>query len=89
MRVLLDAYHAARAGLDPLAEADRVAGLIGHAQYADSPGRGAPGTGDVDLWAFADRLAAVGYTGPIGLEFVPSGPTASALAAIVRPGAGT
>ena len=46
VRVLYDAYHAARAGLDPVAEIDRVAGLIGHVQYADSPGRGAPGTGD-------------------------------------------
>lgn len=88
VRVLLDAYHAARAGLDPVAEVDRVGGLIGHAQYADSPGRGAPGTGGVDLWAFADRLESAGYAGPIGLEFVPSGPTAAALAAIHRPGTG-
>jgi len=88
VRLLYDAYHAARAGLDPVAEVDRVAGLIGHVQYADSPGRGAPGTGDVDLWRLVDRLQAVGYAGPIGLEFVPDGPTAPALAALVRPGGG-
>lgn len=86
VRVLFDAYHAARAGLDPLAEAAPIAGLIGHVQYADSPGRGAPGTGTVDLRAFAEGLAALGYEGPIGLEFVPTGPTTDALAAI-RPGA--
>ena len=86
VRLLFDAYHAARAGLDPLVEVGRVGGLIGHAQYADSPGRGAPGTGGIDLDRFVERLAAVGYDGPVGLEFVPDGPTAEALAAIRRPG---
>lgn len=83
VRLLFDAYHAHRAGLDPLAEVGRVAGLIGHVQYADSPGRGAPGTGEIDLARFAERVEAAGYAGPIGLEFVPAGPTAPALASIV------
>ena len=78
--MLFDAYHAARAGLDPLEEVEPVARLIGHVQYADSPGRGAPGTGTIDLWALIDRLDAVGYDGRVGLEFVPAGPTAEALA---------
>ena len=79
VRLLYDAYHAARAGLDPLAEVARVADVIGHAQYSDCPGRGAPGTGTIDLWAFLERLDAVGYTGPVGLEFIPDGPTPAAL----------
>lgn len=77
--VLLDAYHAARAGLDPLAEAVSLGGLIGHAQFADHPGRGAPGSGELDLAAFLEALAAAGYGGHVGLEFVPAGPTAEAL----------
>ena len=80
VHLLFDAYHAARAGLDPLAEVEPVAHLIGHVQYADSPGRGAPGTGTVDLWALLERLDAVGYEGRVGLEYVPSGPTAESLA---------
>jgi hydroxypyruvate isomerase len=68
------------AGLDPLQEAAAVAPLIGHVQYADAPGRGAPGTGRVDLRAFVERLADLGYAGHIGLEFTPAGPTAAALA---------
>lgn len=88
VRVLYDAFHAARAGLDPVAEIDRVAGLIGHAQYADSPGRGAPGTGGVDLWSVVDRLEVVGYDGPVGLEFVPGGPGTGWLSSLVRPGVG-
>jgi hydroxypyruvate isomerase len=73
--VLFDAYHAAMAGLDPLEEAARLDGLIGHVQYADHPGRGAAGTGTIDLWALVDRLDALGYEGHVGLEFLPSGPT--------------
>jgi hydroxypyruvate isomerase len=79
VRLLYDAYHAARAGLDPVAEVDRVADLIGHVQYADSPGRGAPGTGAIDIHRLVERLDAVGYEGPIGLEFVPAGGSAEAL----------
>jgi hydroxypyruvate isomerase len=48
---------------------------VGHVQFADHPGRGAPGTGTLDLWALVDRLAALGYDGAVGLEFLPAGPT--------------
>ena len=81
--VLLDAYHAARAGIDPAEAVQEVGPLIGHAQFADHPGRGAPGTGDLDLDAFIDALARAGYSGHVGLEFVPSGPSAEALAAVL------
>jgi hydroxypyruvate isomerase len=75
VRLLFDAYHAAMAGLAPLDEAARVAPLVGHVQFADHPGRGAPGTGTLDLWALVDRLEALGYDGAVGLEFLPGGPT--------------
>lgn len=83
--VLLDAYHAAAMGLDPAAEAAALGPLIGHVQFADHPGRGAPGTGALDLEAFLAALDAAGYGGHVGLEFVPAGPTAAALAAVPRP----
>jgi hydroxypyruvate isomerase len=75
VRLLFDAYHAARAGLDPLDEAARVIDLVGHVQYADSPGRGAPGTGEVDLWRLVDLLELLGYEGHVGLEYLPVGAT--------------
>ena len=75
VQVLFDAYHAAMAGMDPLEEAARVAPLTGHVQFADHPGRGAPGTGTLDLWALLDRLEALGYDGAVGLEFIPGGAT--------------
>jgi hydroxypyruvate isomerase len=78
-RLLYDAYHAARSGLDPCTDVVPLIPAIGHVQYADCPGRGAPGTGTVDLLAFARALEGGGYAGAIGLEFDPRGPTADAL----------
>ena len=69
VRLLYDAYHAARAGADPLVEAPALADVIGHVQYADCPGRGAPGTGTIDLDALVERLDAAGYEGAVGLEY--------------------
>jgi hydroxypyruvate isomerase len=73
---LADFYHLARMGEDPLTVIDRHAPDFGHVQIADVPGRGQPGTGDI---AYADVLAALdaaGYTGFVGLEYRPVGPSA-------------
>ncbi|KAB1503879.1 GNAT family N-acetyltransferase [Corynebacterium sp. 320] len=43
---------------------DRVA----HVQFADAPGRGAPGTGDLDWQSIVEDLRAWGYSGDIVLE---------------------
>ena len=51
VRLLYDAYHAAMAGIDPVRDVGAYVGLISHVQYADSPGRGAPGTGTIDFTA--------------------------------------
>jgi hydroxypyruvate isomerase len=47
---------------------------------ADAPGRGAPGTGDVDLPRFLAALDDAGYDGPIGLEYDARGATLASLA---------
>ncbi|MGE8499113.1 MAG: hydroxypyruvate isomerase family protein [Pseudomonas sp.] len=68
-----DLYHMARQGLDLAAGIALLAGRIGHVQFADSPGRGAPGTGQV---AFAPALQALqnsGYDGWLGAEYKPDG----------------
>jgi hydroxypyruvate isomerase len=71
LRMLYDAYHIAACGGDPVADLHTYAPYLGHVQYADHPGRGEPGTGTLDLWAFVETLAAVGYKGAIGLEYEP------------------
>lgn len=75
VRMLFDVYHCARAGDDPIAQIARHAALLGHVQYADSPGRGAPGTGTVSLDGVVSALTAAGYRGAIGMEYLPGGAT--------------
>ncbi len=65
----LDLYHLARMGEDPAVVLDRHLAQTVHIQFADLPGRGAPGTGKLpfDKWfAQIDRL---GYTGWCGAEY--------------------
>lgn len=82
--LLLDVYHVACEGIDPLAAIDAHRELIGHVQLSDWPGRGAPGTGTLDVWGILARLAAVGYGGAVGLEYDPRGPTAPSLARFIE-----
>jgi hydroxypyruvate isomerase len=56
-----------------LGDADDIA----HIQVADVPGRGAPGTGELDFEALFGQLAAQGYRGWIGLEYQPHDPADS------------
>ena len=65
----LDFYHMARQGLDLPDCIARLAGRIGHVQFADCPGRGAPGTGEVDFPAALQALKAGGYQGWLGAEY--------------------
>jgi hydroxypyruvate isomerase len=85
--LLLDVYHLAWSATDPLATIDAHADLIGHVQIADWPGRGAPGTGELDLRSVLERLEERGYTGAVGLEYRPHGSTEASLA-FLRDGGG-
>jgi hydroxypyruvate isomerase len=77
LRLLCDLYHLARGGETDLPGTIAAhAGWIGHVQLADCPGRHQPGTGSLDLAAAQAALADGGYTGWIGLEYVPDGPSA-------------
>lgn len=67
----LDLYHMARQGLDVPATVRTLAGRIGHVQFADHPGRGAPGTGELDFSAALQALREVGYDGWLAAEYRP------------------
>ncbi|MBL1099884.1 TIM barrel protein [Streptomyces coffeae] len=73
---LMDLYHLARNGEDLPRVIETYADRTGHVQIADVPGRGAPGTGALDIPALLDQLRAAGYDGWIGLEYKPDGPSA-------------
>jgi hydroxypyruvate isomerase len=75
IKLLADLYHLAVNGDDALAAITAYGHLIGHVQIADVPGRGEPGTGELDLDGLLGALAAAGYTGRVGLEYKPTTPT--------------
>ncbi|RZQ63958.1 hydroxypyruvate isomerase family protein [Amycolatopsis suaedae] len=79
LRLLADLYHLTVNGDDLDAVISEHTGRIGHVQVADAPGRGEPGTGNIDIDRHLRALAAGGYSGYVGLEYKPAGPTADSL----------
>ncbi|GIH74260.1 hydroxypyruvate isomerase family protein [Planobispora longispora] len=71
---LCDLYHLARMGEDLDAVIAGYAGRIGHVQIADTPGRGRPGSGELDFTRLLKVLAEHGYDGWIGLEYKDAEP---------------
>ncbi|MBX9152092.1 hydroxypyruvate isomerase family protein [Rhodococcus qingshengii] len=67
--LLADLYHLSVNGIDLIAAVRKHARAIGHVQLADAPGRGAPGTGTVDLAGAMTELLLHGYTGEVALEY--------------------
>ena len=78
--VQFDIYHMARQGLDIPAGLQLLAGRIGHVQFADCPGRGEPGSGQLDFAPLLQALQASGYHGWLGAEYKPTLPTEQTLA---------
>jgi hydroxypyruvate isomerase len=76
LRLLFDLYHLTVNGDDVPAAIDAHAARTGHVQIADAPGRNEPGTGGIDIDGHLAALAAAGYSGWVGLEYKPSGPSA-------------
>ncbi len=73
---LADFYHLARMGEDISSLITSHADRFGHVQIADVPGRGQPGTGELDYPAILRQLADSPYEGLVGLEYKPVGPSA-------------
>jgi hydroxypyruvate isomerase len=73
---LADFYHLGRMGEDLSALIAEHAGRFGHVQIADVPGRGQPGTGELDYPSLLRQLADSPYEGLVGLEYKPVGPSA-------------
>ena len=83
VRLLCDLYHLATNG-DDLEDAVANVGPIGHVQIADAPGRGEPGTGELDLDGYLSTLQTNGYAGYVGLEYKPTTTTEESLAWLPR-----
>ncbi len=75
-----DIYHMARMN-QPLASWIQAnVEMVGHIQFADSPQRHEPGTGDLDFPTLFRAVRDSGYSGWVGAEYRPSGSTTESLA---------
>ncbi len=76
VRLLFDVYHLAVNGDDVEAAIAAAAGRIGHVQIADAPGRHQPGTGELPIDRWVEKIFATGYDGWVACEYNPEGPSA-------------
>ncbi|GFK92851.1 Hydroxypyruvate isomerase [Fundidesulfovibrio magnetotacticus] len=81
-----DVYHAQREEGELTATLRANLERIGHVQIADNPGRHQPGTGEIDYRFLLAELDRMGYTGHVGLEYVPAPDTAGSLGWIAEYG---
>ena len=79
VKFLCDLYHLDVNGDDVAKAIDTYFDRIGHVQIADSPGRGEPGTGTLDIAGHLAALAAKGYRGYVALEYKPTAGTLAGL----------
>jgi hydroxypyruvate isomerase len=81
---LCDLYHLASNGDDVSAAIARHAAKIAHVQIADAPGRGEPGSGELDLDVHLAALRDHGYDGWVSLEYKPTTTTGQSLTWLPR-----
>jgi hydroxypyruvate isomerase len=72
VRLQYDAFHMQRMEGNLVATITEQVDRIAHIQIADSPGRGEPGTGEINYPFVLDAIDALGYDGWIGLEYNPT-----------------
>ncbi len=72
VKLQYDVYHMQRMEGNLVETMRKHIREIGHVQVADSPGRGEPGTGEINYpYVFAE-LEELGYDGYVGLEYNPT-----------------
>ncbi len=80
-----DFYHLQRMQGNVVADFEKHVDAIAHVQIADSPGRGQPGTGELNFDYIFSRIEASSYGGYVGLEYKPAdGDTESSLSWLPR-----
>lgn len=74
-----DIYHMQMMGEKPETFIAEHADKIGHIQFADCPGRGQPGTGQIDFEQVFSAVESSTYSGWVGAEYKPVGTTTESL----------
>lgn len=83
VQMLYDAYHSLVMDEQPSKELAGSIDLVSHVQIADVPGRGEPGSGQIDWLGQLTALRQLGYRGVIGLEYKPTVETTQSVRTIV------
>jgi hydroxypyruvate isomerase len=75
-----DIYHMQRMEGELAATIEANLPMIKHVQLADNPGRGEPGSGEINYHFLLALLDRIGYDGWVGCEYKPRAGTAAGLA---------
>jgi hydroxypyruvate isomerase len=78
-KILFDIYHSSVEGEDVIQLLGDHSQHIGYIQLADAPGRGEPGSGNIDWEPILAAVDESGYSEPIGLEYYPTKDTTDSL----------
>lgn len=68
-----DIYHMAKMDEDIVSQIAEHGEKLAHIQFADSPGRGAPGSGTLPLGQIFQAIGASVYSGPVAAEYKITG----------------
>lgn len=79
VQLQFDAYHTQIMTGDLTRAFRSLIDRVGHIQIANPPDRHEPGVGEVDFSWFLRLVDDMGYAGPVGLEYMPSGTTDASL----------
>jgi hydroxypyruvate isomerase len=79
VKLQYDIYHMQIMEGDLARTIERLMPRIGHMQLADNPGRGEPGTGEINFPWLLQRIDRLGYDGWIGCEYIPVADTVAGL----------
>ncbi|MFY9179863.1 MAG: TIM barrel protein [Venatoribacter sp.] len=80
VRAQFDLYHMAKMQQDMAGFIQNHSDKIGHIQFADTPNRGEPGTGNMDFEKWFGLIEQSGYQGYVGAEYRPTKATNDTLA---------
>jgi len=77
--LLYDVYHSLQMRETPRNEIAAHMDIVSHIQIADLPNRTEPGSGTIDWMTELAEIKALGYDGPVGLEYWPTTETGPSL----------
>lgn len=79
VKIMFDCYHVGRTEGDIVTRFLALMPVIGHVQFASVPDRSAPDQGEVNFDFVFRRIAAAGWSRPLGAEYKPGGDTDATL----------